>query len=1138
MKRILLTILLAALGTAIFGISGHITQDTTWETDQIVTGALYIDEGVTLTIMPGVHVTFPRIDQNADGIGDIYIEVSGRLLVQGTPTNKVFFTSNQTNPASSDWLGIKYITPQSGLLTTISNAEILYAHESLFVNGRNITLSNLRIAYSGDYGMRIANSVLTTNLTNCTIEENLGYGLLIEAGTINISGLILSHNGSYGLKLLADSIVAVTDLISSTNANHGIWVIDDADASFTNSRSISNGENGVHLENCTVNFNNCNISNNLNYGVNFSGSSGQPSFSYCTINSNRFGVYLQNRPLLFHHCNIENNIDYGIYIHDASPIINFCNLTLNGNHTNSIPSSMQTMYPTNWITPNGGGIEYLPIDAFDQMGPDDGLPKLIVWLQYRKDADNSWVNGHTQALDTRIVVNQINMLEHWYRNDHISWNDMPEITVEGPINQHIYNNTDIGIDLFYQVFCANPRAWVHEFNYFCIQRVDCNVANLSPNVIADIQFNWWDDVQFVDSNIAQCYANTANYNGPATSRISNAGSTLANLSPSLDLLTPQGMVINPSAYDILWSDNDLDDDATIALYYTADPSQTGTLIADNISEDSNINSYNWNLAGMAPGTYYIIAVINDGVNSPVTAISPGRIMIGVLEIKMPANATGVAGTTVEIPVLTYNTVDYYNILSFQFTLVFNSSIIQATGINTDGTLTAENWTVYANTSTPGQISVNGFSTQTLNSSGELVKLVFNVQPGAINYSTSPLNFADCVLNNGSPEPLLTDGLLRVVNQYSISGNVNYYLGASVPVPDVTLTLSGDQTYQTESADNGHFNFPPCYAGNYVLTPSCSNPVSGLVVTPYDAALTAQFALGLYAFNTNQQKAADVNGDNQATVYDAALIAQYSVGLIDSFTPGAWGFSPPNQSYNLVSNFTNVQFLAYAIGDPSGNWDPQQNPDQSEIPINLTARSGEIIDLPISWERSFSAGYLQLSYDPVQLRYLGTEYAAALDEMQRYSKAEDGILRIAVFGVEPVTSTDQVFNPRFEVINGDLTSSSDLCLVSLQFDEQDVDLSPVLIIPDIMPNTPPTLYQNYPNPFNPLTSISYSISKDTRVRITLFNLRGEAVKELVNEVKTPGIHTVSLDAANLASGIYFYRMDSGQGSQVRKMVLLK
>ena len=162
-----------------------------------------------------------------------------------------------------------------------------------------------------------------------------------------------------------------------------------------------------------------------------------------------------------------------------------------------------------------------------------------------------------------------------------------------------------------------------------------------------------------------------------TSRILSAGCTLSNLSPAITLLTPAVMVLNPATYSITWTDRDLDDNAIISLYYTEDPAQTGTLIADNISEDSPVNTYTWDCSSVPYGTYYIKAVISDGVNPPVSSISPGRIMVGALQVKMPDNATGVAGTQVLIPVQTVNSTDYFNIISFQFTL-FTSSVIDET----------------------------------------------------------------------------------------------------------------------------------------------------------------------------------------------------------------------------------------------------------------------------------------------------------------------------------------------------------------------------------------------------------------------------------------------------------------------------
>jgi hypothetical protein len=84
----------------------------------------------------------------------------------------------------------------------------------------------------------------------------------------------------------------------------------------------------------------------------------------------------------------------------------------------------------------------------------------------------------------------------------------------------------------------------------------------------------------------------------------------------------------------------------------------------------------------------------------------------------------------------------------------------------------------------------------------------------------------------------------------------------------------------------------------------------------------------------------------------------------------------------------------------------------------------------------------------------------------------------------------------------------------------------------------SLNQNYPNPFNPATSISYSIAKSGLVKIAIYNTLGQQVKELVNEVKEAGSYNVSFNASSLTSGIYFYKIESAQFSQTKKMILMK
>lgn len=92
----------------------------------------------------------------------------------------------------------------------------------------------------------------------------------------------------------------------------------------------------------------------------------------------------------------------------------------------------------------------------------------------------------------------------------------------------------------------------------------------------------------------------------------------------------------------------------------------------------------------------------------------------------------------------------------------------------------------------------------------------------------------------------------------------------------------------------------------------------------------------------------------------------------------------------------------------------------------------------------------------------------------------------------------------------------------------------------------TLFQNYPNPFNPVTFISYSISENSFIDLTVYDVLGNVIGILVNEKQNPGNYKVKFDGADLPSGIYFYKMDiinpSSKGknviTEVRKMLLVK
>lgn len=83
-----------------------------------------------------------------------------------------------------------------------------------------------------------------------------------------------------------------------------------------------------------------------------------------------------------------------------------------------------------------------------------------------------------------------------------------------------------------------------------------------------------------------------------------------------------------------------------------------------------------------------------------------------------------------------------------------------------------------------------------------------------------------------------------------------------------------------------------------------------------------------------------------------------------------------------------------------------------------------------------------------------------------------------------------------------------------------------------------LYQNYPNPFNPSTSIKYSLPERTNVKLSVYNILGTEVANLVNETQNAGEYEVEFNASKLSSGVYLYKLEAGSYKATRKLILIK
>ena len=96
---------------------------------------------------------------------------------------------------------------------------------------------------------------------------------------------------------------------------------------------------------------------------------------------------------------------------------------------------------------------------------------------------------------------------------------------------------------------------------------------------------------------------------------------------------------------------------------------------------------------------------------------------------------------------------------------------------------------------------------------------------------------------------------------------------------------------------------------------------------------------------------------------------------------------------------------------------------------------------------------------------------------------------------------------------------------------------------LYPSTLSIINQNYPNPFNPVTTLRYNLPEEGLVNITVYDMLGNVINELVNEVQNSGYRAIQWDATDnqgqpVSAGVYLYTIEAGKFRQTKKMILLK
>lgn len=268
--------------------------------------------------------------------------------------------------------------------------------------------------------------------------------------------------------------------------------------------------------------------------------------------------------------------------------------------------------------------------------------------------------------------------------------------------------------------------------------------------------------------------------------------------------------------------------------------------------------------------------------------------------------------------------------------------------------------------------------------------------------------------------------------------------------------------------------------------------------------------------------------NEATLTIPAPNAQYEAYptvLNSSGYPG--GFAQRNINTVIPDNSSLTDVLAITT---SGTLtDIQvflaiQHQNTGDLTVKLKAPNNTEVTLSATQGGVSDNGFLTIMDDTTGNAINGTSY---LSPWTQYVKPQNAM---GTFGSTPING-----NWTLTVTDGVAGNTGRLLAWGLRFNNSTIVGEHK--ISDIVPDKF-NLYQNYPNPFNPVTNIRFEIPSKVNVKLVVYDVLGKEVKTLVNSKLNAGVYETGFDAGSLSSGVYFYRLDAGEFSAVKKMMVLK
>jgi 2',3'-cyclic-nucleotide 2'-phosphodiesterase (5'-nucleotidase family) len=283
--------------------------------------------------------------------------------------------------------------------------------------------------------------------------------------------------------------------------------------------------------------------------------------------------------------------------------------------------------------------------------------------------------------------------------------------------------------------------------------------------------------------------------------------------------------------------------------------------------------------------------------------------------------------------------------------------------------------------------------------------------------------------------------------------------------------------------------------------------------PHDTPI-GNLVTDAYRWKTDTEIGITVGGSTAQPIYQGPLVGA------DAFRVVGYGFNTVNGlGYRIVKfKLSGADLMAgLEFGLSMAEYNDELFPQVSGMSYSYNLAN------PVG-DRLVSVEVGGLPLDPQQ------EYSITSNEFLLFALSNPSIIKTTINIIDPYLYED---SSEFQVIND--------FIIEKQTISPEYRVNIIAGIQRVSKNDIPEqfkLEQNYPNPFNPITNLIIQISESEFVSLKVYDILGNEIETLINEEIPAGTHKVEFDGTGLPSGTYFYRLESGNFSETRKMVLLK